>query len=538
MMSVSTTGVGGPRRGAVTRSVRGAGALTRAMPAIVGVIVVLGLWVVASSWLDLGEILPQPWVVLQNAWEYRSLLWVNTGPTLTVAAQGFLLGNLVVIPVALAAIVFPTSEAWLIRVAVAIHVIPLIALAPIIIVSISGKLANVVIAAFVVYYPSLIAILLGFHAANPNMIELVSSVGGKRWQEIVKVRTHAALPNIFGGLLIAVPASLLGALVAEFFGGTVGLGGLLVESQRTLEAGRAWAVAVYLGLLAAILYGIVVALRRVVIPWASGEQATSTSLDDATPASTRLEVFLSLVVATVVVTGVWQIAVSAFGVSPAIAKRPVDVANYLIHDAAADGFWSDIGVALGQTLLDALVGFACGMIAAIVLAIVMSSFPVIERGLMPLVIIVRTMPLLALTPLIVLVFGRGLVTVAIVGALISFFPTLVNLMVAFQNTPRTASEVVLASGGTPLTAALKVRFFYGVPALTASTRIAIPQAIIGATLAEWLATGKGVGNFIVVNYAVSDYVRVWAAGVLLVVVVMAIYLIVDEIDSATKRRMR
>lgn len=514
------------------------GALVRKIgPGFLGVCLALVAWIVLAAVLDLGEIFPQPWVVLQDAWHDRALLLNNTAPTLLVAAQGFVLGNLVVIPFALLAIAVPRSESFVIRVAVAIHVIPLIAIAPIIIISVSGNVANVVITAFVVYYPSLIAILLGFHAASPSALEMVKSVGGSRWSEIFKVRAHAALPNIFGGLLISLPVSLLGALVAEFFGGASGLGAVLVEAQRSLEVGRAWAIALYLAVIAVILYSLVSALRRLLVPWARGEQTTGGSLDDAAPATKASQVIASLAVAAVVLLVMWQVLVTAFGVSPAIAKRPLDILNYLTQEAAADGFWGEITGAIGETLLDSLVGFTAGMVGALILALFMSSFHLLERMFMPIIVVVRTLPLLALTPLIVLVFGRGLVTVAVVAGLISFFPTLVNLMTAFDNTPRSATDVVLAAGGSPMKAALKVRLFYAIPALTASMRVAVPQAIVGATLAEWLATGKGVGDLIITQYTLAGFDQLWSIAVLLVIVVMAVYLLIDVVDATVKRRI-
>ena len=86
-------------------------------------------------------------------------------------------------------------------------------------------------------------------------------------------------------------------------------------------------------------------------------------------------------------------------------------------------------------------------------------------------------------------------------------------------------------------AALKVRLFYAIPALTASMRVAVPQAIVGATLAEWLATGKGVGDLIITQYTLAGFDQLWSIAVLLVIVVMAVYLLIDVVDATVKRRI-
>jgi ABC-type nitrate/sulfonate/bicarbonate transport system permease component len=147
------------------------------------------------------------------------------------------------------------------------------------------------------------------------------------------------------------------------------------------------------------------------------------------------------------------------------------------------------------------------------------------------------MPLVALTPLIVLLFGRGLLGVTVLVTLVTFFPTLVTVILGLRAAPEGALDVIRASGGSSLTAALTVRLMYAIPAITASARIAIPAAVSGAMLAEWLATGDGLGNLITLAAVNADYYVLWSSGVIIVLLVLGLYSLINTVDRAVSRRL-
>src|SRR5699024_7336331 len=125
--------------------------------------------------------------------------------------------------------------------------------------------------------------------------------------------------------------------------------------------------------------------------------------------------------------------------------------DFLIHGHPATGaapqeFWSSFWVSFGQTVVDAGVGFLIGFIVAVIAAVLMDSMASLKRSFMPLAVVLRSVPLAALIPLIVLLFGRGLFGVIIVVTLVTFFPTLVTVMQGLDSTPEGASNVVKATG--------------------------------------------------------------------------------------------
>jgi ABC-type nitrate/sulfonate/bicarbonate transport system permease component len=173
---------------------------------------------------------------------------------------------------------------------------------------------------------------------------------------------------------------------------------------------------------------------------------------------------------------------------------------------------------------------------AVLMAILVVTLRAVEQTMMPVAVVMRSVPVVAMTPLIALVFGRGLLGVTVIVALVVFFPTLVNLTVGLRAAPAPACEVVTSMGGSAFHTVTKVRIQYALPALFASARIAVPAAIGGATLAEWLATGKGLGSLLVVAYSGSRFGTLWAGAVLVVVVSVGLYALIGVVERPVLRR--
>jgi ABC-type nitrate/sulfonate/bicarbonate transport system permease component len=227
-----------------------------------------------------------------------------------------------------------------------------------------------------------------------------------------------------------------------------------------------------------------------------------------------------------VLAGLWYAFLAVFALDPLVAKDPRAVYEYLftVSDAAANrdavfgGLW--------RTLGDAAVGYAAGMAAAIAAAVAFVLCRPVERALMPAAMMLRSVPLLAMTPLLTLVFGRGLAAVAAIAGIVVFFPSLVTLVAGLRSAPTAAVDLVLACGGGPFTVLRTVSLPSALPALFASARIAVPGAVVGALFAEWLATGTGLGYLMQSAQQTFDYGGVWAAAVVSTAASIAIYTLV------------
>ncbi len=114
-----------------------------------------------------------------------------------------------------------------------------------------------------------------------------------------------------------------------------------------------------------------------------------------------------------------------------------------------------------------------------------------EGAFIPVAVVLRSVPFVAMTPLIAVALGRGLVSVTVIAGIVTFFPTLVNVVQGLRSAPDDAILLMRAFDASELTTLVKVRLPSALPSLFSSARIAAPGALLGAILAEWLSTGTG-----------------------------------------------
>jgi ABC-type nitrate/sulfonate/bicarbonate transport system permease component len=270
----------------------------------------------------------------------------------------------------------------------------------------------------------------------------------------------------------------------------------------------------------------------------------STLLPGVAPVPGRTGSFLRSVLrqvaTTVVVLGVvvllWTAALRIWDVSPYVGKTPSEVWTSLFADEDSAQLRAEIWTLLQQTLTDAALGFAAGMLAAIVLAAVVVRYKVLEGAVMPVAVVLQTVPLIALAPILILLVGRGYTIVALMSAIVVLFPALVNIVLGLRSVTPQMRDLVLVYGGSPSTVLRKVGFPSALPALFASVRIAVPGALTGALLAEWLATGKGIGYAVVSAAGRSQNARVWALVVVITLTALLLYLLAQLVETAVLTR--
>ena len=147
------------------------------------------------------------------------------------------------------------------------------------------------------------------------------------------------------------------------------------------------------------------------------------------------------------------------------------------------------------------------------------------------------MPLISLAPLIILVYGRDVTTVAIVSGIVVVFPALVTIVFGLRAASPQVQDVVAVYGGSSWTALRTVALPASLPALFAAVRVSVPGALTGALLAEWLATGDGIGSTIQTAYAQVQFSLVWSAVVVVTAVSLVLYNVVQLVETVVLARM-
>jgi ABC-type nitrate/sulfonate/bicarbonate transport system permease component len=239
-----------------------------------------------------------------------------------------------------------------------------------------------------------------------------------------------------------------------------------------------------------------------------------------------------------VVLVLWQAIVSFSGISPFVAKGPLEVWEFLVTDADAAEHRAQLAPLVVQTLVDSSIGFVFGMLTAMVLAVLFSLSRAVEAGVMPLVLLLRTIPLVSIAPVIILLTGRGTVTsVAVIGTIVVLFPALASILFGLSRASRQSVDVVHVFGGGRLTALRKVSIPGAGPSLFAAARVSVPGAVTGALLAEWLSTGQGIGGAILKFNAQAQFTQVWTSIALITLITLLLYNIVQIVENVVLVRM-
>jgi ABC-type nitrate/sulfonate/bicarbonate transport system permease component len=246
---------------------------------------------------------------------------------------------------------------------------------------------------------------------------------------------------------------------------------------------------------------------------------------------------LTFVLTLVVVVVLWVGVIELFGISSYVAKGPVDVWTYLVTDEDAGEHRTRLFGELWVSLGDAFIGFVAGLVVAILGAIAFRLSRGVEQALMPIAMLLRSVPLIAMAPLIILIFGRDVTSTAVIAGIVVLFPALVTIVFGLHSASPQMLDVVSVYGGNSWTALRKVALPASLPSFWAAVRISVPGALTGALLAEWLATGDGIGSMIQTAYSQVQFSLVWSAVVVVTAVSLVLYNVVQIVETLVLTRM-
>ncbi|MCS5729980.1 ABC transporter permease subunit [Herbiconiux moechotypicola] len=249
-----------------------------------------------------------------------------------------------------------------------------------------------------------------------------------------------------------------------------------------------------------------------------------------------LRQLLLIAVSAVAATGLWIAVLESFRVSPLLGARPWAVWAYLSDGAEGAGRRAVLLGQLGETLAHASVGLLAAMVSAFLLAAAFAMVQLLETALTPLLLVLRTVPVVVLTPVITIVVGNGLGAVVVIVFLAVFFPCVFLMLQGMRSARREQLDLLEAYGSGSWGLLVRLRLPAAVPSISASFRVAIPIAVTGAMLAEWLATGDGLGGAISRASGSFDYTLMWSAMVLITVVTAVAYASATVLDEVLRAR--
>ena len=215
-----------------------------------------------------AQLLPPPTMVLAALVSQRALLWHHTLVTLDETLVGF--AAALVTGLALAALIdlSPWPRRALYPLLVASQTIPIITLAPLLVLWFGfGLLSKSIVVTLVCFFPIVVAAADGLRATDPELIKLYRAFGAGRLRIFWAVRVPGALPSVFSGVRIAITYSVIGAIFAEYVGATDGLGFYMEQQQHTFATQNVIAAIIVTALLSIALFAATALLERLAVPW-------------------------------------------------------------------------------------------------------------------------------------------------------------------------------------------------------------------------------------------------------------------------------
>jgi NitT/TauT family transport system permease protein len=273
-MTAGAAELAGSRRnpgGRLVRQVRGQA------PAIVVFVSVIVFWELVVGALALQSfILPRPSAIATAFVAEWQTLQIAARNTLYEALGGLVIGGSAGVLTAFAVSRWARVREAVLPIAIGASAIPIIAAAPIMSnwFGILNPFAKMAIVILLVYFPMLINVARGLSQVEPSALELMQASAASEGQVLRKVRIPNALPYFFTGLKVCTTLSLIGAVVAEYFGGSSDvLGRVIVQSSSRLRFDITWAAIAITAISGILMYLVALAVERVVIPWHASQRA-------------------------------------------------------------------------------------------------------------------------------------------------------------------------------------------------------------------------------------------------------------------------
>jgi NitT/TauT family transport system permease protein len=242
-------------------------------PAIAAVMGLIACWQLIVWGFSVPTYMaPGPIEVLKAFREDGMTLLANFWPTLFEALLGFIFGNLIAILLAVWFVHSRTAERAFYPIAVFINTIPIIAVAPILVLIFGNGISpKIMIAALICFFPTLVNMVRGLKAVTPATLDLMRVLSASKSEIFWKVRIQSSLPFLFAALKIASTTCVIGAIVAEWIGSNFGLGALIIEATYNFRSPLLYATVFTAALLAVVLFTLVSITESRLIKWKAAD---------------------------------------------------------------------------------------------------------------------------------------------------------------------------------------------------------------------------------------------------------------------------
>jgi NitT/TauT family transport system permease protein len=189
----------------------------------------------------------------------------------------------------------------------------------------------------------------------------------------------------------------------------------------------------------------------------------------------------------------WEFACRALSIPPWLLPPPTQIAaeTWELRDILPAHVLATVKEIIG--------GFLLALLAGVPLAVAVVYSPLLRRLIYPVLLMLQSVPKVAIAPILLLWVGYGLVSNMIVAATVAFFPIVINTATGLESVDAELLELTRSLGSSKLRVFLRVRLPWSLPFLFSGLKVAITLAVIGAIVAEFIGADKGLGYLILTN---------------------------------------
>jgi NitT/TauT family transport system permease protein len=219
--------------------------------------------------------------------------------------------------------------------------------------------------------------------------------------------------------------------------------------------------------------------------------------------------------------GIWEAVAIWLAVPRYLVPRPSEIFTAVVSERQ---FLLKHG---WITAIEMLSGFALGALFSVAFGLLVVYWPPAKRLIMPYMVVIKTMPKVALAPLFIIWFGFGLKTNIIYTALIAFFPVLVNFVQGLEDVNPSESRLMASYNASRWQMFRHVHLYRSLPYLFAGLKMAAVMALIGAVVSEFVAGDGGLGYYMVQTQSRLRTSEAFAALMILTLMGLAFYLAIE-----------
>lgn len=241
------------------------------LPTLIVAVAVIAGWELVVRLFNIQQfLLPKPSSIVQSLIEEWDIIQPRIWNTARGALGGFAIGCTLGIGMAFITARFAALQQAMMPFAIAANSVPIIAMSPIMFnwFGATNPISWMMIVAVIVFFPVLINVTRGLTEVNPAALELMHSYAASEWKILQSLRIPNAVPFLFSALRVASVLSMIGSIVADFFGAErTTLGKYVTQEAAVLRFDHTWAAILVASLIGILFYGVIILAERWLIPW-------------------------------------------------------------------------------------------------------------------------------------------------------------------------------------------------------------------------------------------------------------------------------